>query len=68
MATSILIVDDRKLARIVVGKAVASICPDWERVEVSSAAQALELVASRDIDVAIVDYNMPGELRELRLR
>ena len=61
MATSILIVDDSKLARIVVGKAVAAIHPDWERIEASSAAEALELLASRDVNVVIVDYNMPGQ-------
>ena len=49
VATSILIVDDSKLARIVVGKAVAAIRPDWERVEAGSAAEALELAdGSRD--------------------
>ena len=61
VATSILIVDDSKLARIVVGKAIAAIRPDWERVEAGSAAEALELVTGREIDVVIVDYNMPGQ-------
>ncbi len=61
VATSILIVDDSKLARIVVGKAVTAIRPDWERIEASSAAEALELVARRDVDVVILDYNMPGQ-------
>jgi CheY-like chemotaxis protein len=73
VATSILIVDDSKLARIVVGKAVAAVCPDWERVEASSAAEALELLASRDVNVVIVDYNMPVQnglqlIEELRRR
>jgi CheY-like chemotaxis protein len=61
VATSILIVDDSKLARIVVGKAVAAVCPDWERLEASSAAEALEVLASREIHVVVVDYNMPGQ-------
>jgi CheY-like chemotaxis protein len=61
LATSILIVDDSKLARIVVGKAVAAIRPEWVRIEASSAAEALELLASRNIDVVVVDYNMPGQ-------
>jgi CheY-like chemotaxis protein len=65
VATSILIVDDSKLARIVVGKAVAAVCPDWERLEASSAAEALELLASRDIHVVVVDYNMPGQICRL---
>jgi CheY-like chemotaxis protein len=61
LTTSILIVDDSKLARIVVGKAVAAIRPEWVRIEASSAAEALELLASRNIDVVVVDYNMPGQ-------
>jgi CheY-like chemotaxis protein len=56
-----LIVDDSKLARIVVGKAVASIRPDWERVEAGSAAEALEVLTRREVDVVILDYNMPGQ-------
>jgi CheY-like chemotaxis protein len=56
-----LIVDDSKLARIVVGKVVAAIRPDWERFEAGSAAEALDLLTRRDVDVVILDYNMPGQ-------
>jgi CheY-like chemotaxis protein len=73
MAVTILIVDDSKLARIVAGKALAELQPDWERVEASSAAQAHEIVAERTVDVTLVDFNMTekdglefaGELRAL---
>jgi CheY-like chemotaxis protein len=61
LTTSILIVDDSKLARMVVGKAVAAIRPDWERVEASNAAEAFDLLTRREVDVVIVDYNMPGQ-------
>jgi len=61
VATSVLIVDDSKLARIVMAKAVAAIFPDWERVEAGSAAEALDLLTSREVDVVILDYNMPGQ-------
>ena len=61
MATSVLIVDDSKLARIVMGKAVAAIRPEWERVEAGSAAEALDLLTNREVDVVILDYNMPGQ-------
>jgi CheY-like chemotaxis protein len=59
--TSVLIVDDSKLARIVVGKALSAVHPHWERVEAANAAEALDLLASRDVDVVILDYNMPGQ-------
>lgn len=61
MTTTILIVDDSKLARIVAGKAIAALKPEWERVEAGNADEALELLGSRRIDVALLDYNMPGK-------
>lgn len=71
MSVTVMIVDDSKLARIVAAKALAELQPDWQRVEASSAAQALELVKNQAIDVALIDYNMTeknglelaGELR-----
>lgn len=58
--TTVLIVDDSKLARIVVGKAVAALQPEWARVEAGSADEALSLLEGRSVDVVILDYNMPG--------
>ncbi len=60
MTTTVLIVDDSKLARIVVGKAITAVKPDWARIEASSADEALEVLGSSSVDVAILDYNMPG--------
>jgi CheY-like chemotaxis protein len=59
--TTVLIVDDSKLARIVAGKAVASLQPDWIRVEATNAAEALAVTASQKIDLALIDFNMPGQ-------
>ncbi len=58
MPVTILIVDDSKLARIVASKALAELQPDWQRIEASSAAEAHEIVAAGDVDVALVDFNM----------
>lgn len=71
--TTVMIVDDSKLARIVVGKAVAALQPDWERAEAGTADEALRVMGERQIDVVVLDYNMPGrsgldlaeELRDL---
>jgi CheY-like chemotaxis protein len=60
MEVTILIVDDSKLARIVLGKAVAALQPDWTRVEAGNADEALAIVGRQKIDVAVLDYNMPG--------
>lgn len=58
MPVTVLIVDDSKLARIVAGKALAELQPEWQRVEASSAAQALEIVAAQPIDLCMIDFNM----------
>jgi CheY-like chemotaxis protein len=58
--STVLIVDDSKLARIVVGKAIAAIQPDWSRVEAASADEAETLVQQRGVDLMVIDYNMPG--------
>jgi CheY-like chemotaxis protein len=61
MITTALIVDDSKLARIVSGKALAELQPDWQRVEASSAAEALATIAARPVDLALIDFNMPDK-------
>lgn len=74
MPITVLIVDDSKLARIVAGKALAELQPAWQKVEAGSASEALTLLDSCDIDVALIDFNMvekdglelAGELRTLR--
>lgn len=58
--TTILIVDDSKLARIVVGKAVAALQPDWKRLEAGNADEALALLDADPVDLMIIDFNMPG--------
>lgn len=73
MGKTVLIADDSKLARIVLGKTVAALQPDWRRVEASNAEEALAVIAAQAVDVAILDYNMPGRdglslAEELRAR
>jgi CheY-like chemotaxis protein len=61
MGTRVLIVDDSKLARIVIGRALAALQPDWIRVEAGNAKDAIALLDQGGIDVMILDFNMPGE-------
>lgn len=60
MAITVLMVDDSKLARIVVGKALAALQPDWRRLEAASADEASALLEAQTVDVVLLDYNMPG--------
>jgi CheY-like chemotaxis protein len=58
MAVTVLVVDDSKLARINAGKALTQLQPEWRRIEASSAAEALYVVAREPVDLALVDFNM----------
>jgi CheY-like chemotaxis protein len=58
MSVTVLIVDDSKLARIVAGKALAELQPEWQKLEASSAAEALDVIAAQPVDVCLIDFNM----------
>jgi CheY-like chemotaxis protein len=57
----VLIVDDSKLARMAVVKALVSLHPEWTRLEAGDAAAALAIVQTEAPDIALLDYNMPGK-------
>jgi CheY-like chemotaxis protein len=59
MIYKLLIVDDSKLARMAVVKALNSCYPQWQRVEAASAADALRAMEADAPQVALVDFNMP---------
>ena len=60
MTYKLLIVDDSKLARMAVVKALNSCYPDWQRVEAGNAADALRAMEADAPHVALVDFNMPN--------
>ncbi len=60
MAT-VLIVDDSRLARLVASKIVRQLRPDWELLEAANASEALAAASGRQVDVALIDFNMPGQ-------
>ena len=59
MVYKLLIVDDSKLARMAVAKAMNNCYPDWQRVEAGSAADAVRAMETEAPNVALVDFNMP---------
>ncbi|GAU86473.1 response regulator transcription factor [Bosea sp. BIWAKO-01] len=61
MTVTIMVVDDSKLARIVAGKTIAALQPEWKRLEAGNAEEALKLVTEQKVDVAVLDFNMPGQ-------
>jgi CheY-like chemotaxis protein len=73
MVHKVLIVDDSKLARMAIAKALNSLYPDWIRLEAAGADAAVEIVKRTAVDITLLDFNMPGrdglslasDLREL---
>jgi CheY-like chemotaxis protein len=60
MQYTVLIVDDSKLARMVMASALRRIRPDWTLVETTNADEALAAVAGGAAHIALIDFNMPG--------
>lgn len=60
MAHKVLIVDDSKLARMVIVSSLRRIRQDWTSVETPNAEEALAAVTDGSVDIALVDFNMPG--------
>jgi CheY-like chemotaxis protein len=60
MAYKVLVVDDSKLARMVIANTLQTLHPDWTRVEAGSADEALILVRQASPNIALLDFNMPG--------
>jgi CheY-like chemotaxis protein len=59
MTRTVLVVDDSKLARMVVKSILAKTKSDWQVAEAANAREALELLTGRNVDVALIDFNMP---------
>ncbi len=60
MPYKVLVVDDSKLARMVMASAFRRIRPEWSLVECANAGEALAAVAGGAVDIALIDFNMPG--------
>ncbi len=60
MQYRVLIVDDSKLARMVMASAFRRIRADWELIEATNATDALEAISTQAVDITLVDFNMPG--------
>ena len=60
MTYKVLIVDDSKLARMAVRKALSVLQPGWTSVDAGNAEQALSSLTESAPDIALLDFNMPG--------
>ena len=60
MQYKVLVVDDSKLARMVIASAFKRIRPEWALVQTANADEALASVSRDAVDIALIDFNMPG--------
>jgi CheY-like chemotaxis protein len=58
---TVLVVDDSKLARAVAVRLLRQARPDWAAREAANAEEAASIVAAEPVDVALLDFNMPGK-------
>ncbi len=72
MATTILIVDDSRVSRMMITAIVKDAQPDWTIIEASNGDEAIKLADGQTIENMILDYNMPGinglELAEILIK
>lgn len=60
MAPKVLVVDDSKLARMVMESAFRRVRPELELIQAANAPEALDVITNGAIDIALIDFNMPG--------
>lgn len=61
MSKVVLVVDDSMVSRMMVKEIVKSCIPEVTIIEAGGGDQALaQLSSESEIDIAIIDYNMPG--------
>lgn len=59
MTRTVLVVDDSKLARMVVKSILSKTRADWRVVEAAGPTEALDLLGREAADIALIDFNMP---------
>jgi CheY-like chemotaxis protein len=59
MTRTVLVVDDSKLARIVVKSILSKTRADWRVMEAAGPTEALDLLGRETADIALIDFNMP---------
>ena len=64
---TILIVDDSLISRMFMRKAVQGSYSHWEVLEANNGHDALSTVEGKDVDIALLDLNMPGGINGLAL-
>jgi len=54
-----LVVDDSKMSLMMLNKIIGTNHPDWEILQASDGKQAVDMAKDNDLDIILLDYNMP---------
>jgi len=54
-----LVVDDSKMSRMMLKKIIGGAHPDWEIIEAADGQQAVDLAKGSELDIILLDFNMP---------
>ncbi|MBF0446906.1 MAG: response regulator [Magnetococcales bacterium] len=57
---TVLVVDDSKLAQLLTKKTIQHSFPGWKVLSALSAEEGLLAIEKHQIDVVLLDFNMPG--------
>ena len=60
MSKTVLLVDDNRVARMMLRLVIAELRPDWVISEAASAEEALDIARGSTFDVLLIDVGLPG--------
>jgi len=60
MSKLVLIVDDSRAARMILGRMIKEIDSSWEIIEASNGAEGVDVAKQKEPGTVVMDYNMPG--------
>lgn len=60
MSKTLLLIDDSRVARMIIKKVLKEISPEWAIEETDSGQSGIELIESQHIDAVFLDFHMPG--------
>lgn len=60
MSKLVLIVDDSKVARMILSRMIKEIDSGWEIIEAADGAEGIDVAKAREPGTVVMDFNMPG--------
>ncbi|NOY62868.1 MAG: response regulator [Gammaproteobacteria bacterium] len=61
MSKNVFIIDDSRVSRMMIRTILSKSHPNWSFTEACDGEDALSKAQGKEIDLMIIDYNMPGQ-------